>query len=127
MSTNTNSSVAVSTDNPGTIEYCVFTVGDAEYGIDNNKVQKLCANYRLDALPGAPAFVKGRISVQGMDVPVLDLRYLLKLNGADAEQNGNIIVLEMGNKMVGVLVDNIEGNRPVIGSQVMPLINALPQ
>lgn len=111
------------------VEYCIFTVGGKEYGVDSSKVQKVCAEEDVALLPGVPGVVRGAISLHGIDVPVVDLRQLLNvdLNALDAfDALGNVVVLDLAdNTMVGVIVDDVREKARVPPANAIPVMRVL--
>ncbi len=121
MSTNKIESMIGNGSSPDPLEYRVFRVGDEEYGIESNKVQNLYADHQITLVADAPAFIKGSVSLDGVDVPVVDLRVLLNLQGSAADSAGNIMVLRLAGGMVGILVDSVLDPLDVGARQVTPL------
>ncbi len=121
MNTNTNQSSAVSGCGSDPVDYCVFKMGDDEYGIESSKVQILYTDQKIIPIADAPAFIKGSINLNGVEVLVVDLRVLLNLDGAGELGGNQIMILRIADKMVGVLIDHMPSTVAATAQQVRPL------
>ena len=88
-------------------EYLTFKIGAEEYGIDILLAQEIRSYEPPTHIMNAPAFLKGVVHLRGVIVPIIDLR--LKLGYASAEYNHFtvMIVLNLGNRVVGAVVDSV--------------------
>ena len=88
-------------------EYLTFRLGGEEYGIDILRVQEIRSYEAPTRIANAPAFIKGVVNLRGVIVPILDLR--IKLACESAEYNGFtvVIVLNVHERIVGVVVDSV--------------------
>lgn len=99
---------------PSGQEFLVFTLGDEEYGIDILKVQEIRGYDQVTRIANTPAFIKGVTNLRGVIVPIVDLR--IKFSQVDVDYNDNtvVIVLNLGQRVVGIVVDggaNSSGTR----------------
>jgi len=87
-------------------QFLTFRVSAEEYGLDILRVQEIRSYEAPTRIAHAPAFVKGVINLRGVIVPIVDLRLRL---GQQAEYNGFtvVIVLNVANRVVGVVVDSV--------------------
>jgi purine-binding chemotaxis protein CheW len=101
-------------------EFLIFRLGAEEYGIDILQVQEIRSYEAPTSIANAPAFIKGVINLRGVIVPILDLR--LKF-GLKSEYNDLtvVIVLNMGRRVVGVVVDAVSDVIPLGHSQIRPV------
>ncbi|TBR08355.1 MAG: chemotaxis protein CheW [Lysobacter sp.] len=88
-------------------EYLTFTLGSEEYGVDILKVQEIRGYDQVTRLPDAPAFIKGVINLRGLIVPVVDLRLKFHLSQATYDETTVMIVLGIGGRTIGVVVDGV--------------------
>ena len=88
-------------------QFLTFEVDNEEYGVDVLKVQEIIRYREPTAMPNAPEVIKGVINFRGEVIPVVDLRK--KFNLADKEYDNFtvIIALEVKDKIVGVIVDQV--------------------
>jgi purine-binding chemotaxis protein CheW len=84
-----------------------FTLGGDEYAVEIQKVREVINFRELTPLPKAPSFVKGIINLRGEVIPVIDLREKLGLAHEAYSALTNVIIVEIGRKAVGVVVDDV--------------------
>lgn len=88
-------------------EVLAFRVGDEEYAFDIVSVREIRAYERPTRLAHAPAYVRGVINLRGAIVPIVDLRLKLGVGAADCDAFTVVIVLEVGRRIVGAVVDAV--------------------
>lgn len=88
-------------------EFLTFTLGNEEYGIDILSVQEIRGYESVTRLPGAPAHIKGVVNIRGTIIPVVDLRIHFELGKADYDALTVMVVLAVGERVVGVVVDGV--------------------
>ncbi|MBI5331202.1 MAG: chemotaxis protein CheW [Betaproteobacteria bacterium] len=88
-------------------EYLTFTLGAEEYGIDILKVQEIRGYENPTRIAGSPPFIKGVINLRGVIVPIVDLRIKFKLGDPVYDQFTVVIILNIGRRVVGVVVDSV--------------------
>ena len=88
-------------------ELLTFALGAERYGIDILKVREIRCYEGATAIPGTPAFVKGVIDLRGAIVPVFDMRAKLRLEAAQPGGAPILIVLDLGSRAAGVIVDAV--------------------
>ena len=88
-------------------EYLSFRLGGEEYGIDILRVQEIRSYEEPTRIAQSAPFMKGVVNLRGVIVPIIDLR--LKLQCPSAEYNAAtvVIVLSVGGRVVGVVVDAV--------------------
>ena len=89
------------------LEFLSFTLGDEEYGIDIQKVQELRGYDAVTRIANAPAFIKGVVNLRGIIVPIIDMRVKLNLGDPTYDQFTVVIVLNIGGRVVGMVVDSV--------------------
>jgi purine-binding chemotaxis protein CheW len=87
-------------------QHLAFRLGHEEYALDILHVQEIRGYTEPMRIANAPPFLKGVINLRGAIVPVIDLRIKL---GAEAAYGGATvtIVLDVGSRVVGVVVDAV--------------------
>jgi purine-binding chemotaxis protein CheW len=88
-------------------QYLTFTLGGEEYGVAILNVQEIKGYSTVTPVPNTPAFVKGVMNLRGTIVPVIDLRLRLGMAAADYGPFTVIVVLAVGTKVVGAIVDAV--------------------
>lgn len=101
-------------------EYLTFTLGQEEYGVEILKVQEIRGYDSVTRLPGAPEFIKGAINLRGTIVPVVDMRLKFELPQVSYDETTVMIVLNVADRIVGVVVDSVSDVIALQASQLRP-------
>lgn len=92
-------------------EYLTFRLGGEEYGIDILKVQEIRGYENPTRIANAPVFLKGVVNLRGTIVPIVDLRIRFGCLNDNGEADYNAftvtIVLHIGNRTIGTVVDSV--------------------
>ncbi|MCT6588428.1 MULTISPECIES: chemotaxis protein CheW [Pantoea] len=107
-------------DNKMGHEYLIFTLGNEEYGIEILKVQEIRGYDRVTRIPNAPEFITGVTNLRGVIVPIVDLRVKFQLGAADINQDTVIIVLNLHERIVGIVVDGVSDVLALNDEQIRP-------
>ena len=104
----------------GAREYLTFRLDQEEYGIDILKVQEIRGYEPPTRIANAPGFIKGVVNLRGTIVPIVDMR--IKFNCAQADYNSFtvVIILNLRNRVVGIVVDGVSDVVPLAQEQVRP-------
>ncbi len=101
-------------------EYLTFKLGAEEYGIEILKVQEIRGYERPTRIANAPAFVKGVINLRGVIVPIIDLRARLELDEPTYDAFTVVIVLSLGARTIGAVVDAVSDVVELKSEQIKP-------
>jgi purine-binding chemotaxis protein CheW len=101
-------------------EYLSFTLGNEHYGVDILKVQEIRGYDSVTRVPDAPDYIKGVINLRGTIVPVIDLRLKLRLDEARYDAFTVMIVLNVEDRVVGIVVDSVSDVIPLTSDQIRP-------
>jgi purine-binding chemotaxis protein CheW len=88
-------------------QYLTFRLGEEEYGVEILKVQEIKGYSAITPVPNVPAYFKGVMNLRGTIVPVVDLRAKFGMGAAEYNQFTVIIVLVVGAKVIGLIVDAV--------------------
>jgi len=99
-------------------QYLTFALGDEEYGVGILHVQEIKGYSPVTPIPNTPPFVKGVMNLRGTIVPVIDLRLRLGMPAAEYGPFTVIIVLAIGEKVVGTIVDAVSDVLTIPASDV---------
>jgi purine-binding chemotaxis protein CheW len=102
-----------------TREVLVFVLGREEYAVDILKVQEIRGYDQVTPIPNSPSFLKGMVNIRGIIVPVIDLRVKFGLE-ARKESTTVMIVLRIGHRMIGMVVDGVSDTLPLAASDIKP-------
>lgn len=101
-------------------KYLAFQLGAEEYGIDILKVQEIRGYERVTHIPNLPAYIKGVIDLRGAIVPIVDLRLRFNLASAEYDHQTVVIVLNIGRRVIGLVVDRVSDVLELSSSQISP-------
>jgi purine-binding chemotaxis protein CheW len=101
-------------------EFLAFTLGAEEYGIDILKVQEIRGYEAVTRVANVPDFIKGVINLRGIIIPVVDMRLMFKLGTPVYDQFTVVIILNMGGRIVGMVVDSVSDVTTLAPAQVRP-------
>jgi len=85
----------------------VFQLGAELYGVEISRVHEIIRLQSVTKVPRAPVFVEGVINLRGKVIPVVDLRRRFGLPTADHTRASRIVVVELGDQVVGIVVDGV--------------------
>ena len=105
---------------PSGQEFLVFTLGDEEYGIDILKVQEIRGYDQVTRIANTPDFIKGVTNLRGVIVPIVDLRVKFSQGDVEYDDNTVVIVLNLGQRVVGIVVDGVSDVLSLTAEQIRP-------
>lgn len=101
-------------------EFLAFTLGREEYGIDILKVQEIRGYEQVTRIANAPDFVKGVVNLRGIIVPIVDMRIKFNLGEPTYDQFTVVIILNIGGRVMGMVVDSVSDVITLKADQVKP-------
>ena len=101
-------------------ELISFRIGDQEFCVDIMAVREIRGWTAATALPQAPSFVLGVINLRGAVLPIVDLAARLGFAGSAATDRRVIIVAQIGEQVVGLLVDAVSDILSVTDEAIQP-------
>jgi len=90
-----------------TNEFLTFRLGGEEYGMDILKVQEIRGYDSVTKIANAPDFIKGVVNLRGIIVPIIDMRIKFELENAEYDQFTVVIILNVANRVLGIVVDGV--------------------
>ena len=90
-----------------TIELISFRIDTQEYCLDIMAVREIRGWTEATPLPHSPSYVRGVINLRGAVLPILDFKARLGLGLAEPTARSVIIVVHIGKRLVGLLVDGV--------------------
>jgi len=92
-------------------KYLIFHLGNAEFGIQVQKVREIMGVQDITQVPQTPMHVKGVINLRGKVIPVVDLRLKFGMEGVEYTHRTCIVVVQVssprGAMLMGVVVDGV--------------------
>lgn len=101
-------------------EFLAFTLGDEDYGIGILKVQEIRGYEAVTKIANTPDFIKGVINLRGVIVPVVDMRIKFHLGAVEYNQFTVVIVLNVGGRIIGMVVDGVSDVIELTPEQIHP-------
>jgi purine-binding chemotaxis protein CheW len=101
-------------------EYLTFKLGTEEYGIDILKVQEIRGYDAVTRIANAPEFIKGVVNLRGTIVPIVDMRIKFGLGDPEYNQFTVVIILNVGRRVVGIVVDSVSDVIMLGAEQIKP-------
>lgn len=101
-------------------EFLTFTLGEEEYAIDILTVQEIRGYDAVTRIANTPDYIKGVINMRGVIVPVVDLRLKLQVGEAVYNQFTVMIILNLGARVVGMVVDGVSDVVALSAEQIRP-------
>ena len=101
-------------------QFLTFKLAGEEYGVGILTVQEIRGWSQVTKVPHTPVWLLGVINLRGVVVPIIDLR--LKFNFANAEYTDTtvVIILTVGTRVVGVVVDGVSDVITLGPAQIKP-------
>lgn len=95
-------------EDDGLMQLVGFGIDRERFGVDILTVQEIIRSTEVTPVPNSPTFVEGVINLRGNIIPVIDLRKRLNLYDLDKQLVKSwILILNIGNRVVGFVVDTV--------------------
>ena len=104
----------------GMKELISFRIGAQEFCVDIMAIREIRGWTAATALPQSPSFVKGVINLRGAVLPIVDLAARLGFESTEASDRNVIIVAQIGEQVVGLLVDAVSDILTVTDDVLQP-------
>jgi purine-binding chemotaxis protein CheW len=99
-------------------EFLTFNVNSAEYSVDIMQVREIRGWSDVTRLPNSPEYVRGVINLRGVIIPIFDLRARFGMQTIEPTAKNVIIILAVGDKTIGILVDSVSDILNVAKSEI---------
>jgi len=87
----------------------VFTLTDWRYGLPLHAVDRIVRIAEVNPLPKAPDIVLGVVNVQGLIIPVINLRRRFRLPEREIAATDQLIVAHTARRPVALVADAVTG------------------
>jgi len=84
-----------------------FHIEEEEFAVDILNIQGINRMMNITRVPNTPAFVEGIINLRGQVIPVVNLRKRLGFPPKEPDKATRIIVVEIGKRIIGFIVDSV--------------------
>lgn len=118
---NTSLASAKSVQEKGTTrQFLTFRVEKNEYGVDIMKVMEIRGWHEATRIPNSPEYMLGVINLRGIVIPIFDLRTRFGQGKTNATEKNVVIVISIGSRVIGILVDAVSDILTVQESEIKP-------
>ena len=104
----------------GSIQLVSFRLAEEEYGIEITKIREIILMGEITQVPQTPHYVKGLINLRSTVIPVIDLRTRFGLPEGELTDESRIMVLHVGTRTIGIVVDAVSEVLRVTQDQMAP-------
>jgi purine-binding chemotaxis protein CheW len=101
-------------------ELISFCIGEQEYCVDIMSVREIRGWTPATPLPQTPAYLRGVINLRGAVLPIMDLAARLGLPAIEPSARSVIIVVKVGERMIGLLVDAVSDILSITDDLIQP-------
>lgn len=100
------------------MKFVTFYLGEEEYALPIAQVQEINRVIEITRVPNSPEHVMGVINLRGKIVPVIELKHRLKLDQTEITKESRIVVVEVGPKVLGLMVDRVSQVLNIASEQI---------
>ena len=101
-------------------QFLTFTVGGEEYGVDIMTVREIKGWTETTRLPNSAESMRGVMNLRGLIIPIFDLRARFKHELTEANAKHVVIILAVGERNIGILVDAVSDILTVSDFDIKP-------
>lgn len=105
----------------GLREFVSFRLAAQEFCVDIMSIREIRGWTAATPLPRSPAYVKGVINLRGAVLPIVDLASRLGFESSDVRDRNVIIVAQVGEQIVGLLVDAVSDILTIREGAIQPI------
>lgn len=87
-------------------QYVIFKLNEEEYGVEISHVQEITEHKTVTSVPNTPSFIEGIINLRGNIVPIVSIKKRFNLPQEKAGADHRVIIINLGSKQVGFVVDD---------------------
>lgn len=102
------------------LQFLTFNVDGEEYGIDIMVVREIKGWTETTRLPNSPECMRGVMNLRGLIIPIFDLRTRFGKGLTEANSSHVVIILAVGERNIGLLVDGVSDILTVNATDVKP-------
>jgi len=124
QSQNQDSATAHNTDRASTPNFVAFRVAAQHYCVDIHAVREITGWTQATPLPKSEHYIRGVINLRGSVVPVLDCRLRFGLQTCDPRARQVIIGVQLGERLLGLLVDEVTEILNIPQADIRPVSDA---
>ncbi len=100
--------------------FVAFLLDREEFGLPVDSVREILRVGEVTRVPQAPPHIRGVTNVRGSILPVVEIRTRIGLPPLDPGPRARIVVLEVGERALGLLVDRVTRVAKVRVTEIEP-------
>ena len=102
-------------------QYVTFAIDDRLYGFEITKVREIKGWSEPTELPNTDHTMRGVLNLRGIVVPIFDLRARFGQGHTEAREEHVVIIVALGEHLIGVLVDAVSDILTLEPGDVLPV------
>ena len=102
-------------------EYLAYSIGEESFAVDILRVREIRSYEQPTRIAGSAAHVRGVIDLRGTIVPIVDMRIHAGLANARLDDSTVVIILDIGQGMIGMVVDGVSDVMRIDAKDVRPV------
>lgn len=102
-------------------QYVTFRIDERSYGVEITKVREIKGWSEPTELPGVAHDMRGVLNLRGVIVPIFDLRARFGHGETSASEEHVVIIVALGDRLIGVLVDAVSDILTLEPSDILPV------
>ncbi len=96
-----------SNHNDDELDLVSFLINQEIFAINILLVQEVNKMLEITRVPNTSHYIKGVINLRGKVVPIVNMRLRLDMAETDYNKNTRIVVVQLENKVIGLIVDEV--------------------
>jgi purine-binding chemotaxis protein CheW len=101
-------------------QFVSFVLQGEEYGVPILSVQEIIRYESVTKVPQSEHYIEGVLNLRGQVIPVVNLRTKFGLEGREKDKTTRIIVVEIRNRVVGMVVDEVSEVLQIDAESIAP-------
>jgi len=89
------------------LQLVIFQLAGEEFGVEIMQVQEIIRMPDITRIPQSPPYVGGVINLRGKIIVVINLDTRFGLEAKELDEDSRIIIVEVGESVVGMVVDSV--------------------
>jgi len=102
------------------LQLVIFQLGGEEFGVEIMQVQEIIRMPDITRIPQSPEYMEGVINLRGKIIVVINLDTRFELHSKERDDNSRIVIVEVGDNVVGMVVDSVSEVLRLSTSNVEP-------
>jgi purine-binding chemotaxis protein CheW len=103
-----------------TYQFVGFRLDSEVYAIAITKIQEIIVMKPITRMPQVPSVIEGLINLRGSVIPIVNLRKLFSLPPKDFDDETRTIIVNVGERTIGYIVDEVTQVMRIAGEQIQP-------